>query len=125
MKYATGFLEESYPFGFHCYYTYDEAQQLATSDEFLNQGIDELLEDAAYEMRQHTDATRRIMKLLFEVYPERQASGEGFSTKEWYTLGLNFGIVFNLIATQGNHAAADEDTSTDDDESADADASTE
>ena len=71
MKYATGFLEESYPFGFHCYYTYDEAQQLATSDEFLNQGIDELLEDAAYEMRQHTDATRRIMKLLFEVYPER------------------------------------------------------
>ena len=23
--------------------------------------------------------------------------------KEWYTLGLNFGIVFNLIATKGNH----------------------
>lgn len=36
MQHATGLAEQSYPFSFHCYYTYDEARDLAISDEFMN-----------------------------------------------------------------------------------------
>ena len=89
----------------------------------MNQDLEELGLDIVYEMRGHTDAARRIIKLLFEIYPERQAEGRGFYMKEWYTLGLNFGIVFNLIATKGNHEEliVSEEESTDVEADTDAD----
>ena len=55
-------------------------------------------------MRTNTDAARKILKLFIDVYPERIANGQdGFVKKDWYVLGLNLGIIFNSIATKGNH----------------------
>ena len=45
------------------------------NSEFLSQSFEEILTDQAFESRDNTDAIRRILKLLNEVYPERVAAG--------------------------------------------------
>ena len=55
-------------------------------------------------MKSNTDASRRIAKMFTTIYPERIASGlDGFTKKDWYVLGLNFGIIYNNVATKGDH----------------------
>ena len=104
LLYTSETLQQSYPFSFHCYYTIDEAGTIATADDFMNQELDQLALDTVYEMRSHTDAGRRVMKMVTEVYPERLLSGRtGFMRKDWYVIGLNLGIIFNNIATTGKH----------------------
>ena len=65
----------------------------------MNQELDELAIGQVYKMRSNTDAFRRIMKLIFTVYPERiEAGDEGFLRKDWYVLGYQFGVIFSNIA---------------------------
>ena len=54
----------------------------------MNQELDELAIGQVYKMRSNTDAFRRIIKLIFTVYPERiEAGDDGFLRKDWYVLG--------------------------------------
>jgi len=110
MLYSTQMATQSFPFLFHCYFTFDEAVGVATSEGFMDSSIQELLEDAVYEMREHTDAARRIFKLATDILESRQAEGTGFQNKDWYVIGLNAGIIFNNISSKrqvfglGTHA---------------------
>ena len=63
-----------------------------------------MLKDTVYEMRSHTDAARRILKLIKDVRPQRIEAGHGgFLSKDWYVLGFNLGVIFNNIAQKGYH----------------------
>ena len=75
VRYVASSLTQSYPYSFHCYYSYEEAKTLVESDDFFAQSYSQMLTDAAYETRNNTDAIRRILKLFTEVHPERVEAG--------------------------------------------------
>ena len=100
MLFGTDSISSSYPFSLTCFYAVDEAIEIATSSHsFTQQGWQELIRDTVYEMRSHTDAVRRIYKLMTEIYAERKASGTGLRNKDYYAIGQQLGLIFNNIST--------------------------
>ena len=52
-----------------------------------------------YEMRVHTNETRRIVKTLTSRLTYLWGLGEGLKNKDYYVLGRSFGTIFRYIAT--------------------------
>ena len=56
-------------------------------------------------MRSHTDAARRIYKMVTEILEARQAKGSGFLNKDFYVIGQQMGLIFNNISSNGDYIA--------------------
>ena len=107
-KYATQTIRQFYPFSYYCYYQFYNAIKIATSENYFNQSIVNLLVETTLELDKHTDEVRRIIETFTGRVVEQAAQGKGLKNKDWYVFGRSLGIILKLLAVDDEEITQDD-----------------